>query len=293
MKTVWRAEGDHYTFANDHVSGKYLTVGHYQGMRSLVHRASGVEIAAGETLPGLVCPYRVFANGCRYEDVRERRADVKIAGDKLAIAYPADDRNPFDLVSLLSWNGPQLDIDYQLEMRADMRGFELGIASYLAAGFRGFVYRQSNNHGEDAPRFVPVDVNPMTDVYALFPRNEAAMATIFDGRWDLPPYPVRYCVPAYFASPLAYRHHAPSLITAVGMGDPAECYAVCMPVNNPPENPDPANGYQAIYFYCFGRDLRRGETATMRVRWMVGQAISEPAMLAAWKEFVVSNPLEQ
>ena len=285
MTASWHAEGDHHRFTTDLVSGSYLTAGHYQGMRDLVHRPTGVQIAAGETLPGLVAPYRAFTTGRRYGDTRDRPNRAEIVREGLRITHPADVENPFELVSLYSWNGATLDIRYTIAASADLPGFELGIASYLAAGFRAFVSRQSNVWGETAPRIVPVDANPMTDVYALFPRDEAAMKTIFDGRWDLPPYPVRYAVPAYFALPLAYRRHVKSGVMAIGMADPKECYAICIPVNDPPENPDPARGYQAIYFYLFGRDLKRGETATTHIRWVIGQDLSEPEILSRWQVF--------
>ena len=54
---------------------------------------------------------------------------------------------------------------------------------------------------------------------------------------------------------------------------------------NPPENPDPANGYQAIYFYFFGRDLRRGETVHWRLRWVISHDLSEPDIQAHWQAF--------
>ncbi len=155
--------------SRDEQDCKRETSGEYQGMRSLVHRSSGVEIAAGEKLPGLVAPYRVFANGKRYSDVRDRQPRVEIAEGGVKMTHPADAKDPFDLATLYTWDGGTLDIHYTLTTQAEMRGSEIGIASYLASGFRAFVSRQSNNWGEDAPRIVPVDVNPMTDVYALFP----------------------------------------------------------------------------------------------------------------------------
>jgi hypothetical protein len=282
----WLAEDANYCFESEQISGRYLTAGHYQGMRSLVHRPSNVQIAAGETLPGLLAPYRVFGNGRRYGDVRDRPNRAELLPEGLRVTYAADAENPFDVTAVYVCDGDMLDARYTLRPQIDMRACELGVASYLNAGFRAYICRQSNVWGESGERFVPVDVNPMTDVYALFPRNEAAMSTIFDGRWDLPPYPVRYAVPAYFARPLAYRRHAATGVTAVGMGDPSECYAVCIPVNDPPENPDPAKGYQAIYFYLFGRDVCQGETATARVRWVVGQDLTEAEILARWNEFL-------
>lgn len=286
MKTTWKIEGQHCCFENESVTGQFLTSGEYQGMRSLVHRPSGIEIAAGEKLPGLVAPYRVFGNGKRYGDVRDRQPKVELVPEGARMTHSADSQNPFDLVTVYSWQDGVLEIHYTLTTQAEMRGFEIGIASYLAAGFRAFVSRQSNNWGEDAPRIVPVDVNPMTDVYALFPRGEAEMKTIFDGRWDLPPYPVRYTVPGYFALPLAYRRHAISGVTALGMADPKECYAICIPVNNPADVPDPANGYQAIYFYFFGRDLRLGETVGWRLRWVIGKDLGETEIQEHWESFV-------
>ena len=286
MSIAWQAEGPYYRFETDLVAGRYLTAGRYQGMRELVHRPTGVQIAAGETLPGLAAPYRVFANGRRYGDVRDRAGEVAVVPEGLRIAHPADAENPFDLVSLYTWAaGNTLDVHYTITAHGDLRRFELGIASYLAAGFRAYVWRQSNVWGETDSRIVPVDSNPMTDVYALFPRSEAELPTIFDGRWDLPPYPVRYSVPGYFAQPLAYRRHAASGVMAVGMADPRECYAMCIPVNDPPEDPEPAKGYQAIYFYLFGRDLPQGQTARTRIRWVIGQELSSPEVLACWESF--------
>lgn len=288
MSTSWRIDGDCCYFENDLVHGRYLAAGHYQGMRSLVHRPSGIEVAAGERLPGLVAPYRVFANGRRYGDVRDRQARMELTSDGVAITHAADAENPLDVVSRYSWNGNTLDVHYTITLHADMRAFEIGVASYLSAGFRAYVSRQSNEWGETAAKIVPVDVNPLTDVYALFPRDETALKTIFDGRWDLPPYPVRYAVPAYFAQPMAWRRHAASGVVAVGMADPQACYAVCIPVNNPAEVPDPANGYQGVYFYLFGRDLRQGETVRTRVRWIVGQGMSDEEILGHWEAFAAN-----
>jgi hypothetical protein len=284
-RAAWRSDGDDYHFETELVSGRYLTAGKYQGMRSVVHRPTSVEIAAGEKLPGLVCPYRVFGNGRRFGDVRDRPTKVDVTPEGLRIVHPADAENPFDIVSTYSWIADTLDIHYAVTVHTDMRGFELGVASYLAPGFRAFISRQSNHWGKTESQIVPVDVNPMTDLYALFPRNEAAIRTVFDGRWDLPPAPVRYTVPAYFAQALAYRRHVTSGVMAVGMADPKECFAICVPVNNPPEAPDPAKGYQALYFYLFGRDLKKGETASTRARWVVGQDLEEHEILARWESF--------
>lgn len=284
--TRWTIEENLCRFENEDVSGSFLISGEYQGMRSLVHRPSGVEIAAGEKLPGLVAPYRVFGNGRRYADVRDRTPEASLPPGGLRLVHPADADNPFRLDSCYSWNGDTLDIRYTLVPETGMRGFEIGIASYLQAGFRGFVSRQSNHWGETAPRLVPVDVNPMTDVYALFPRSEAELKTIFDGRWDLPPYPVRYSVPGYFALPLAYRCHSSTGVIALGMADPRECYAICLPVNNPPENPSPAHGYQAVYFYFFGRDLEPDQPVHWRLRWVVGRQFTGEEISRRWLEFV-------
>jgi hypothetical protein len=285
MLASWHAEGDSYRFETDLVAGRYLTAGHYQGMRSLVHRPSGVQVAAGETLPGLVAPYRVFGNGRRFGDVRDRPTRVEIVPEGLRVTHPADGDNPFEVVSVYTWRGATLDVAYTITTSEALRGFEIGVASYLAAGFRAYVSRQSNVWGESSSRIVPVDANPMTDVYALFPRGEAELKTIFDGRWDLPLYPVRYAVPAYFAHALAFRRHARSGVTALGMADSKECYAVCIPVNDPPDDPDPARGYQGVYFYLFGRDVGQHETLTTRVRWVIGQNLPDEALMAHWAAF--------
>ncbi len=286
MTTRWQEDGTNYHFETDEVTGSYLTAGPYQGMRDLVHRATGIQVASGETLPGLVAPYRVFANGRRYDDVRDRPARVKLVDERLHITYAADEDNPFDLESQYCWTGDTLDAYYRINPHADMCRFELCISSYLAGGFRAYVSKQSNEWGEKESKIVPVDVNPMTDVYAMFPRDESAAELIFDGRWDLPPYPVRWTVPAWFDLPLAYRRHAKSGVMGLAMGDPKECYTIGISVNDPPEDPDPAKGYQAIYFYLFGRDLPAGTPATARVRWVIGKDLSEDDIHGRWNSFV-------
>ena len=285
MGNCWRCEGANYLFENDVVHGSYLTAGEYQGMRELVHRPTGLQTAAGETLPGLLAPYRVFGNGRRYDDVRDRPARPEISDDRLRIRYEADDANPFDLDSHYRWTGGVLDVTYAILPHVELRRFELNVSSYLSAGFRAFVSTQSNEWGEDAPRIVPVDVNPMTDVYAMFPRDESAMATIFDGRWDLPPYPVRWTVPGWLDQPFAYRRHAGSGVTVLAMGDPEETHAIGISVNDPPDDPDPEKGYQSIYFYFFGSDLPADRPAEVRLRWIVGKDLSEDEMLRRWEAF--------
>jgi hypothetical protein len=102
---------------------------------------------------------------------------------------------------------------------------------------------------------------------------------------------VRYAVPGYFALPLAYRQQAASGVAALGMADPQECHAICIPVNNPPEVPDPAHGYQAVYFYFFGRDLPQGDTVTWRLRWVrrlrwvIGQHLTDEEIRSQWEAF--------
>lgn len=285
MGDGWQCDGANYLFETDLVQGSYLTEGEYQGMRELVHRPTGMQAAAGETLPGLLAPYRVFGNGLRYDDVRDRPALPEIVDDRLRIRYAADEKNPFDLDSEYQWTGDVLDVTYRLLPHVELRRFELNVSSYLSAGFRAHVSRQSNEWGEDDSRFAAVDVNAMTDVYAMFPRDESAMATIFDGRWDLPPYPVRWTVPAWLDRPLAYRRHAASGLTVLAMGDPEETHSIGISVNDPPEDPDPERGYQSIYFYFFGRDLPAGEPAAVRLRWIVRENLTEEAILEHWEAF--------
>jgi hypothetical protein len=286
MATSWSGEDSIYRFETEVVSGSYLAAGDYQGMRDLVHRPTGVQVAAGETLPGLVAPYRVFGNGRRYDDVRDRSNRVEIVPEGLRIIYPSNEENPFDLESLYCWSGDTLDVHSTITAHEDLLRFEFCISSYLSAGFRAFVSRQSNEWGEQGGQIVPVDVNPMTDVYAMFPRDETAAGMIFDGRWDLPPYPVRWTVPAWFDLPLAYRRHAKTGVMGLAMGDPKECYTIGISVNDPPEDPDPAKGYQAIYFYLFGRDIRQHEVASARVRWVIGKELPEREIYARWETFL-------
>ena len=58
----------------------------------------------------------------------------RLVPEGMRITHPEDDENPFEVASLYSWRDDTLDIRYVITPSAELLGFEMGVASYLAAG---------------------------------------------------------------------------------------------------------------------------------------------------------------
>ncbi len=229
---------------------------------------------------GLFNVYRVFSDGQRYggggwewASRAERREDGSVA-----IECAAEAERPFVLRGIYRWHdSATVDLTIEVTPRQDLLGFEVFLASYFAPIFsdaRAFVKDDPLAAGK--PGFL--EAKETYGTWLAFPRDEAAVKMIQDGRWKLPPNPVDWVIMPTLQHPLALRRDLGQGVTALLMASDQDCFAICMPQENEP--------HFSVYLSLFGRDLSAQKTATARARLKFLRAPDDQAIQQAYTQFV-------
>lgn len=263
--------------------------GKMQGISSLVHLGSGVELAG---VHGLLSYYRVFSAGKRYGDAaRAWPMSFEILGDgALRVVFPPGEEHPLELTGTFRWTAADtLDLETTVTPQVDMPKFEMFLSSYLAKGFQGYVYLKPNRFDrKGVPSFLRADWTEMIDGnYLIFPRQPGDLLMIYDGRWEIPPSPVTWAFSRYLEAPVGLRRDAASGLTAAFMARPEDCFAIAMPYNKEP--PDNVAGHDSLYLSLFGVDIAAGQTATARVRLIIGKDLSGEAVIERYRAYAAGS----
>jgi len=279
----------YFKFDTGQLAGSLRLDGRLAGIERLVHVPSGTEVTYGGGHVGLLSPYRVFSTGKRYgHAARDWPCRPGLRADGAVEAqFPAAPEHPVELTMRFRWRAADtLDLDLAVEPQKDMPDFELFMSSYFANGFAAAVYLRPNRYERGGKaRFMSVAYHPLfAGNYMIFPRDEAAARIVLDGRWDIPPNPVQWCITRWLAAPIALRRHAASGLTAVLMTRPQDCFAVATPYDRKP--PDGVAGHRSLYFSLFGRDLKAGQTARARMRLIVGTDLSDERIVQRYEAFL-------
>jgi hypothetical protein len=276
-----------YAFDTGVLRGKVRLGGKSQGITEVVHVPSGVAVAAGGRLPGLVSYYRIFKTNTRYGSAaRDWPTETKVLPDgALEAFWSAAEGHPLEITAVHRFRRPDtLDVETTVKPLEDMPAFEAFLSSYYEKGFHARVWVKSAGDASARARFVPADRGAdAKGRYVMFPRDEAALATILDGRWKIPPSPVDWDIVRWLAAPLAMRRDQASGVTAVMMSPPEDCFAIASPYN--PDSPDAA-GYRSLYLSFFGQDLKAGQTARAHCRLVVGQNLSDEEVVERYEQYL-------
>ncbi len=259
------------------------------GIERLVHVGSGLEVTYGGGHVGLLSPYRVFSTGRRYgRAARDWPCQPRLLPNGgIEVRYPPADNHPLSLTMRFRWSAQNtLDLEVGVKPLQDMPDFELFMSSYFAKGFAAAVYLQPNRYEPGAkPRFMSIDYHPLfAGNYMIFPRDRVAARIVLDGRWEIAPNPVQWCITRWLAAPIATRRHAASGLVAVLMARPEECFAIATPYERDP--PDGVAGHRSLYFCLFGRGLKAGEMAHAHMRLIVATSMSNEQIVRHYQAFL-------
>jgi hypothetical protein len=288
------AEKGYYSFDTGLLRGKMRLDGTYQGIASMVYVPTGKELLKP---PGVMSYYRVLTTGFRYGAQGHSGAarDWPVAarlvdGGDLEIRFPPAADHPMELTGTFRWRSADtLDVETTIQTPVALPRLELFLSSYFVEGFDALVYVQRNRNGTGESALLRADWSPLLDGnYLMFPRDEAALRMIYDGRWDIPPNPVTWAFLRWLAAPIAVRRHAEAGLTAAFMSPPADCFAMSLPYNKQP--PDGVASHRALYLSLFGRDLAAGQTATARCRLIVAKNLSDQAVLERYQQYLREQP---
>ena len=161
-----------------------------------------------------------------------------------------------------------LDVETTVTARADLPRFESFLASYFNPGFSNALAAAGTGY---------LTASRAEGDWQMFPRDDAAVGIVQDGRWKLPPNPVDWAIRPRLNKPVGVRRHRIKQVTVIMMGGREECFAVAMPYET--------EGHYSLYLSQFGRDLKAGESARARARLAVTMDGEEPSLRQAWTDF--------
>jgi hypothetical protein len=279
-----RAGEGMFEFDTGELKGRLKLDGKYQGVYPLIDVATGRQLV---NPPGIFSFYRVFSTNRRYGDAARDWATIpKLLPDgAVEVRWPSADEHPIEMTAVYRWQAADtLDLEISLKPQRDMPGFELFVSSYFTETFLASVYMQGDTRSGGKPRFVAVDRPSSSRArFVTFPRDEAALNTIHDGRWTIPPSPIDWAVKRGLAAPMAIRRDQANRLTALMMCPPEDCFAVSSPWN--PLTPQ-AKGYRSLYLSLFGCDLKAGQTASARCRLVVGREMTDEQAVRLYGEYL-------
>ena len=264
--------GAEFRFDTGVLRGVLRGGGRPAGLTALIDAASGTNLAGRA---GIVSFYRMLDAEARYPDGWSWTGGAArvLADGAVEALWPADAAHPFDLRAVYRWSAAAaLDVETTVTARRDLRRLEVFMASY----FNGF--DTSRVWAQEAGKPAAfVEADPASGVWQAFPRDEAAVAIVRDGRWTRPPNPVDWAIRPPLAAPLGMRRDAATGLTALVMARPQDCFAVLTPHG--------AEGHRSLYLSLFGRDFKAGGTARACARLVVGRGIGDAEAVSMFERF--------
>ena len=269
--------GEEFRFDTGVLRGTLCEGGKTFGLYPFFEAASGQSLAG---LPGMgiLSPYRLFTSGARFlPDARDwSHASRLLTDGTVEVCCLPDKEHPFELKAVYRLASPRA-IDFRAEVtpQRDLPRFELFLSSYFSGFSTSLAYVQHTpGAGEKSG---VVEATKQAGDWQMFPRDEEAVRTIADGRWNYPPNPVAWKIRSCLAAPLALRRDVESGLTVVLVAPAKDCFAVSMPYGE--------ESHRSVYLSLFGRDLKAGETGSAHVRLVIGKAISDQQAIELYEAY--------
>jgi hypothetical protein len=266
-----------YTFDTGVLRGTLCPNGKLQGLTAVTHIPSGARL---DRSMGILSFYRVFTTGKRYgTGAWDWPSTSKLLSDTaVQVTSAATDDRPFDLSAAYRWKDPQtLDVETVVTAHKDLGKFESFLASYFDAAFPSpFVYVDENPESGGKPGFLRA--RRSFGDWQMFPRDARAVPIIQDGRWKLEPNPVNWMIMPRFDLPLGVRRGTATGLTVIVMAPPEDCFAVATPCES--------EAHYSLYLSRFGRDIKAGETARARTRFVLASGVSDEQIIGLYRRYI-------
>jgi hypothetical protein len=234
-------------------------------------------VAINNTNHGLLTPYRFLTPQKRYGFGSwewPRTGKVLPDGSAELQWQPAADR-PFAFSTHYHWKSADtLDFTLSFTPQVNLEKFELFLGSY----FRNFkrVKAFVEKAGNGAPGLDTV--SDRRGGFQFFPRGEDIMPMVNDGRWNYPPYPIKWDVREPLAAPLGMMAEPNSGVTVLLMSPPDDCFALSAT--------KPSWGQGAYYLSLFGKDVAGGQTVVAHVRLVFGRNVSDADAIRKYADYL-------
>jgi hypothetical protein len=269
-------EKGEYTFDTGVLRGTLCAGGKSSGLTPVVHIPSGTRLDGGSGIFGY---YRLLATDKRYGRMGwDLPGKSRLLADgAVEITLPAAEDRPFELIAVYRWSDPAtLDLETTIKPSADLSNFEIFLASYCSEALPNpYICAQGDSGGNRLTRFLLAE-RSLGD-WLMFPRDKSFVPMIGDGRWTKEPYPVTWKVMRELMLPIAFRRGADSAPALVLMSPREDCCAVSTPYQG--------ESHYSLYLSLFGRDVKAGESAKARARFVVTTARSDNDIMKLWREY--------
>lgn len=271
------AKNGGYVFDTGVLRGTLRQGGKSLGLSSVVHAHSGARLDGSI---GILSYYRVFTTNKRYgtaawdwPSTSERLPDGAVQ-----ITWPEGPDRPFEMAAIYRFHdSATLDVETVVKPRQDLGKFEVFLASYFDGAFASpYVYVGTNPEAKVKPGFLLA--RKSYGNWQMFPRDEAVLSVVHDGRWQKEPHPVNWTIMPYMAVPLCLRRSATNGLGLVLMSPPDDCVAIATPYEG--------EGHYSLYLSLFGRDVKAGQTARARSRFVVTTGVSDRHVLDLYQKYV-------
>ena len=266
-----------YTFDTGVLRGTLRQGGKSQGLSSVTYVPTGAKL---DRSMGILSYYRVFTTNKRYGvGAWDWPSTAKLRPDgAVQVTWPEAPDRPFEMGALYRWKDPQtIDVETTVTARKDLSKFESFLASYFDEAFPSpCVYVSENPEAANKPGFLPAKKS--YGDWQMFPRDEQTVPIVRDGRWKLEPNPVNWTIMPRLAAPVCLRRGGPNESTVVLMSPPEDCFAVATPCEG--------EAHYSLYLSLFGRDIKTGETAKARTRFIIAAGASDEQILAFYQQYL-------
>ena len=269
-----------YTFNTGVLKGTLRADGRSIGLLSLEHISTGTRLEGNDY--GIFSHYRVFTANKRYgHGAWDWPSTSKLLPDgAVEVHWPAADDRPFELSAVYRWAAPgALDLTTSVTAHADLKDFESFLASYFAEAFHA-----STVYAKGGPEKQPCfqATGQESGVWQAFPRDRRAVEIIQDGRWKIEPSPVEWVIRDEFAKPIGVRRNKENGLCTILMAKPDDCFAVM--------TPHAGEGHRSLYLALFGRDVKAGETATVKARFVVDTLLKDEDATGLYSAYLNEKP---
>jgi len=225
---------------------------------------------------GLLMPYRFLTPQRRYGFGAWEwpRTGKVLANGAAQLLWAAAPDRPFAFSTVYRWTAADtLDLTVFFQSQTNLSKFELFLGSYFQKFTQAKVYVQ--DAGNDAAGFVAATAD--NGQAQLFPVSADVLSMVNDGRWNFPPFPMRWSIRAPLAKPLCMRVEPASGATVLVMAPPEDCFAVSTWQQDSPQG--------GVYLSLFGKDVIPGQLQTAHVRLVFGRHLTEAQAVARYADY--------
>ena len=266
-----------YEFDTGVLRGRLRQAGKGLGLTSAVHVPTGTTLNGAY---GILSYYRVFTTNKRYGTAAwDWPSTSKLLPDgAIQVTWPTADDRPFELKAIYHFrDASTLDVETIVKTGKDLSKFEVFLASYFHDAFpipQVFVTPDAKIVGKRTF----MTAKKSFGNWQMFPRNDAFVPIIRDGRWEKEPNPVDWKIMPPMANPIALRRGSDPAPTAILMAPPEDCFAIA--------TPHEGEGHYSMYFSLFGCDITTGQTARARLRLVVTNISSNRKILNLYQKYI-------